>query len=178
MSRFKDIVVCLHSPYERYHLLNTSALAAITRYDESNQNSKFLPTTSGHFSAFTHVFLKSPIPANSLTTKKLALKEYRISRGEKLGGDFNFRISSQTFAPARKQLRRWQFSPLVHTIDIRDIERKFFFFGTLNFLSGDLILRGFYYWGNEPGGLLVITRNIPQVKNRRMPSKSNDDISP
>lgn len=121
-----------------------SALAEITRYDESKKNSKFLLTTSGHFSAFTHVFLKSPIPDNSLMTKKLTVKEYRISRGEKLEGVFNFSISSQTFAPAWKQLRRWQFSPLVHTIDIRDIEWKFFF-GTLNFLSGDLILRGFYF---------------------------------
>ena len=37
MSKFKDIVVCLHSPYESQNLLNTSALAEITRYDKSMQ---------------------------------------------------------------------------------------------------------------------------------------------
>ena len=60
MSRFKDIVVCLHSPYEGQHLLNTSALAEITRYDKSNQNSKFLLTASGHFFSFYTRFLGKP----------------------------------------------------------------------------------------------------------------------
>ena len=60
MSRFKDIVVCLHSPYESQHLLNTLALAEITRYDKSNQDSKFLLTASGHLFSFYTRFHEKP----------------------------------------------------------------------------------------------------------------------
>lgn len=118
----------------------------------------------GIFSAFTHVFLKSPIPANSLTTKKLTVKEYSISRGEKLEGVFNFSISS----PEWKQLRLlYNVNSYRHQGYWREV-----FFRTLSFSSGHLISRGFYFWGNEPGGFMVIEgrhiHNIPQVKNRRI----------
>ena len=124
MSRFKlKILLFAYIPPMKVNTCSTLQRSLRSRdMIKATKTVNFSWQRLGIFSAFTHVFLKSPKPANSLTTKKLTVKEYSISRGEKLEGVFNFSISS----PEWKQLRWWQFSPLVHTIDIRDIERKFF----------------------------------------------------